>query len=683
MKEITRNDFNLFQNEMLGLIKKFDTKATEKINDIISNLQKTELMSEQKFQNFKYDVELIVKNLGTNEIILNLNERLNEITKKLEEVKTINNTKISNFQRDLSDACFKYDRIFLNNISSPGLIGDGCPYPTMRAYLENVEKQLKDFKNSKDKFGIDFKKYHEWVQSSLDKFKNEMNDYRENNEKFLKKELKQYEKRVIDKTNVLEDKLSFIKIENGSYNFKLNKKAEELEEKLQSFHFTNENLKKIYNKAREEFIKSQKDLNNVIQYLNSVQFTSSNGKTTYDKFNKKIELIKPRKTNFENILPTVNSFDDINKMAFNRKSSKNNIMNYEAKTNISKSSKKVMKLFMKTNSINLDTMKLNNRLNKNFNNNLLDFSENENENQPTKKLSRLSEQKIIRIKETFGKKSLFSEDKNEINLLKERQSEKSKKELHNILEDENDEHKENNVKQISTLLKKDNKNKVFDNNILFPNKINSFTFERKELSRNNNNIETIKEEKKTNTINYDEEFNEIKLKFDELYDRTNQKIHILTLHLNTLINNMNKVIFVRKNNLQLVNESDFIPERKKPKLFFDKSENKIILPLNKSYDEKSNKIKNKNDKDNTKENIPSLKHEFRINNKLHITDKYLNDNFKFKGIKTVDTSGNSNELNKLFFDKNKKQKDFYGAMLKLESIDKIENFLIKKFTEPN
>ena len=135
MKEITRNDFNLFQNEMLGLIKKFDTKSTEKINDIISNLQKTELMSEQKFQNFKYDVELIVKNLGTNEIILNLNERLNEITKKLEEVKTINNTKISSFQRDLSDACFKYDRIFLNNISSPGLIGDGCPYPTMRSYL--------------------------------------------------------------------------------------------------------------------------------------------------------------------------------------------------------------------------------------------------------------------------------------------------------------------------------------------------------------------------------------------------------------------------------------------------------------------------------------------------------------------------------------------------------------------
>ena len=490
MKEITRNDFNHFQNEILGLMKQNETKIAEKITDIISNIEKTDLMSDQKFQNFKYDVELIVKNLGTNEIILNLNERLNDITKKFEELKTVNNTKISNFQRDLSDACFKYDRIFLNNISSPGLIGDGCPYPTMRAYLENVEKQIKDFNNSKDKFGIDFKKYHDWVQSSLDKFRTDFDNYKEDNEKFVKKELRQSEKKNFDKMNAVEDKLSFIKIENGRYNYKLNKRWEELEEKLQSFYFTNDNLIKIYNKAREEFIKSQKELNNVIQYLNSTQYISSNGKTTYDKFNKKIELVKPRQVNFDNILPTVNSLDDINKMAFNRNSTKSN--NNEPKNYISQSHKKVLRLFTKKNTVNLGNMKFN-KFNKNLNNNdIMDFGDDENENQQKNVYNHLSEDKIIKRKATFGRKNLVVEEKEQINLLNEPKSEKNKKELHGILEDEEEEHKENNDKQTSPVIIKEPKISKFNSNILFANKINSFTFERKEFRKSNEEI--IKEQ---------------------------------------------------------------------------------------------------------------------------------------------------------------------------------------------
>ena len=674
MKEITRNDFNHFQNEILGLMKQNETKIAEKITDIISNIEKTDLMSDQKFQNFKYDVELIVKNLGTNEIILNLNERLNDITKKFEELKTVNNTKISNFQRDLSDACFKYDRIFLNNISSPGLIGDGCPYPTMRAYLENVEKQIKDFNNSKDKFGIDFKKYHDWVQSSLDKFRTDFDNYKEDNEKFVKKELRQSEKKNFDKMNAVEDKLSFIKIENGRYNYKLNKRWEELEEKLQSFYFTNDNLIKIYNKAREEFIKSQKELNNVIQYLNSTQYISSNGKTTYDKFNKKIELVKPRQVNFDNILPTVNSLDDINKMAFNRNSTKSN--NNEPKNYISQSHKKVLRLFTKKNTVNLGNMKFN-KFNKNLNNNdIMDFGDDENENQQKNVYNHLSEDKIIKRKATFGRKNLVVEEKEQINLLNEPKSEKTKKELHGILEDEEEEHKENNDKQTSPVIIKEPKISKFNSNILFANKINSFTFERKEFRKSNEEI--IKEQIKKN---YDEEFNIIKFKFDDLYDRTNDKIGILTLHLNTLISRMNKIIFVKKSNLNSINESDFIPEKRKNKLFLDNSDNKIILPLNKSFDEKLAKVKK--DRDNTKENIPSLKHELKINNHFNISDTYLIDKFKFKSIKTTDTSGNSNDLNKLLVGRNKNQKDYYNSKLSLQSINRIENFLIKKFKDQN
>ena len=185
MKEITRNDFNLFQNEILGLIKKSDSKSTEKITELIANLQKTELISDQKFENYKFEVDSIVKNLETNDTIVKLKQKIDELNSQIEEIRSVNENKISKFERDLSNACFKYDKIFLNNISSPGLIGDGCPYPTMKAFLVYANNKIKDFMSSKDKFGIDFKKYHDWVQSSLDKFRDEMNKYKESNEIYL------------------------------------------------------------------------------------------------------------------------------------------------------------------------------------------------------------------------------------------------------------------------------------------------------------------------------------------------------------------------------------------------------------------------------------------------------------------------------------------------------------------
>ena len=421
MKEITRNDFNLFQNEILGLIKKSDANSKEKITNLMMNLQKTELISEQKFQNFKYEVEKVVKNLETNDIILKLNERINDLNKKIEELKTINNTKISNFERDLSNACFKYDKIFLNNISSPGLIGDGCPYPTMRSFLEYCNNKIKEFMNSKDKFGIDFKKYHDWVQSSLDKFREEMNKYKEENENNLKKEIKQYDKRSHDKMNAVEDKLSFIRVENGRYNFKLNKKWEELEEKLQNFHYMNDNLIKIYSKTREEFIKSQKDLANIINYLNYTKSSSPNAnKTTYDKFNKRIDINTPQLPNIESILPSFNSFDDLSKFA-NPFTSKNNISNNESKYNSSKQNQKFKKSFIKKNTISLDKNLFNfNKLNRlNINNNIntdINGKENENENPQKYIRSGLSEKKLTQINNTSRKKNFFNEEKNELSI---------------------------------------------------------------------------------------------------------------------------------------------------------------------------------------------------------------------------------------------------------------------------
>ena len=344
MKEITRNDFNLFQNEILGLIKKIDNKSTDKIAELNGYTQKFQLITEQKFENFKIEISELIKSLETNNVIVKINEKITELNAKIEEVKAVNNTKLSNFERNLSNACFKYDKIFLNNISCPGLIGDGCPYPTMRNFLEYSNNKINDFMKSKDKFGIDFKKYHDWVTSTLDKFREELFKYKEEMDNILRKEIKEYDKRSINKMNAVEDKLSFIRIENGRYNFKLNKKWEELEEKLKLFYNMNDNLIRIYNKARQEVIKTQKEVNNIAQYLNYAK--TDGNKVTYDKFNKRINInSKIQGVNSENVLPVINSFDEISKPLLTTSKYKNSDNNSKA-FNIQNNTKNI-RLFKK------------------------------------------------------------------------------------------------------------------------------------------------------------------------------------------------------------------------------------------------------------------------------------------------------------------------------------------------
>ena len=90
-------------------------------------------------------------------------------------------------------------------------------------------------------------------------------------------------------------------------------------------------------------------------------------------------------------------------------------------------------------------------------------------------------------------------------------------------------------------------NRVFDNLSMFPNKINSFTFERKEIR----NDEKKEKEKFDNF--YAEEYNEIKSKFEDLYDKSNNKINNIMDHLNTLISKMNKIIFKIFINIFIIN----------------------------------------------------------------------------------------------------------------------------------
>ena len=72
MEEITRNDLNFFQNEILKDMKSMEKKLNEKITIISTNFQNTSLLMEQKYENIKVKLGSIYKIYGNFEYNLTL-----------------------------------------------------------------------------------------------------------------------------------------------------------------------------------------------------------------------------------------------------------------------------------------------------------------------------------------------------------------------------------------------------------------------------------------------------------------------------------------------------------------------------------------------------------------------------------------------------------------------------------
>ena len=137
----TRNDYLFFQNEILTDLKKMELRINEKISKITSFLSEEKNKNDSKIQEFtsKFD-ELQIKKIEFTEQI---NNSLNSLKLKQEEYASKNEIRISMIQKDLSNACFKYDKVLINNLTIPNLVGECCPYANLPIFIEFANNKIK------------------------------------------------------------------------------------------------------------------------------------------------------------------------------------------------------------------------------------------------------------------------------------------------------------------------------------------------------------------------------------------------------------------------------------------------------------------------------------------------------------------------------------------------------------
>ena len=296
MNEPIKNDLIYFRNEILKDMKEMETKLNDKIVNLYSLINKINSKSDEKLS----AINIKIKTLQDNDpsiIETKINSVIERNNNNLEQKISDLSTKIFILQKDLTNACYKYDKIVIDNLKVTGLIGDGCPYMNLKYFIEFLNKKITELITTKEKLVIEIKTFKNKINDMNNQIKTEIEKQKIFINEITSNRINESNKKCLERSNKLEERIDNLRLENYNFSNDLIKKTEELKIQWDKL----ENIKEeIYDKLNEEKISFKKYTDNLSKSFNSQKKEFTNIK---NKFNDKSNIFKqlPYRRNSINI----------------------------------------------------------------------------------------------------------------------------------------------------------------------------------------------------------------------------------------------------------------------------------------------------------------------------------------------------------------------------------------------
>ena len=97
-------------------------------------------------------------------------DQFSSFQNKANDLLTTHDIRINSMMSELSSAKIKYDKIFIDNLTVPGYIGEYSQYKTLMEYLSVNISQVSSLVTYKDKMDLDLKQYKDKLESLIFQF---------------------------------------------------------------------------------------------------------------------------------------------------------------------------------------------------------------------------------------------------------------------------------------------------------------------------------------------------------------------------------------------------------------------------------------------------------------------------------------------------------------------------------
>jgi hypothetical protein len=132
----------LIREEITILLKDFHTRVNKTIYDTSDELIKRVNTIDEIQQKNLVKLDQLNTMVNTDKPFVDRIEDLLSFQKKTLDRLNSHELRINNFERNLSNACYKYDKIFLDNLTIPGTIGEFCRFKNVKEYIEVIYRNI-------------------------------------------------------------------------------------------------------------------------------------------------------------------------------------------------------------------------------------------------------------------------------------------------------------------------------------------------------------------------------------------------------------------------------------------------------------------------------------------------------------------------------------------------------------
>ena len=288
-KDIFNMDENLYQSidktfskeQKISIHIFLQNEITKEMAIFKDDLNKKFINYDNRMFTYVNDLENEIKNLiikvndlfSKTNICLAKSDKIDNLVEKIDkmnELLTFHDVRINNLIKDLSNACFKYDKIYLNNLILPGKIGDFCKYKNLKEYLEYTFNQFLQFENYNKKQGIILKEFKDKIDNLDNDLSRQINTLKQTNFDFMNLKIDELKGFQNQKINELKDDIQKTKIEFESNKINMKKEIKDLNNSLNNENDKND-LKNIIN----EYDLLKTNFISLIKYIKQLHYNKN------------------------------------------------------------------------------------------------------------------------------------------------------------------------------------------------------------------------------------------------------------------------------------------------------------------------------------------------------------------------------------------------------------------------
>ena len=193
IKSVTFHDLIDFKEDLLRLMKEIKSEVNKKLSVELLNFNTLVEKAQNKINSLETSYLSKLNFLEEREKIFSKIQKMEEEIEKNLAKQNIDNDKIN---KDLSNACYKYDAFIIDNLQIPPLIGPSCQFPNLKEYILTYKETLDSciaFNKQKE---IDFKMFKTKIDNIIAKFNIQSKMTLEHNSQLIKMKMEGLEKKM-------------------------------------------------------------------------------------------------------------------------------------------------------------------------------------------------------------------------------------------------------------------------------------------------------------------------------------------------------------------------------------------------------------------------------------------------------------------------------------------------------